>query len=377
MKRRLLVPAVIALAFLLFPVSVYAQTSAIYEEQLAASGADTLVERLPADAQELLSALELDGLSQNSFSNLSLSAALNTVLSMLRADTTVPLQALSSLLAVVVLSSLFGGVQSLAQRPSLQQTYHTVSVLAAAGLLLTSLGTLLRNVQSAVDSVNVFMLSFVPVYGGIVACGGSPTAALSYQTTLLAAAELFTQAIKGAVLPMLLVSLGLGCIGTVADGFNLSSFSGTFYKLVLWGLGLFSAIFSGVLSVQQMVSAAGDSVSSRAVKFSLASIVPVVGGVLSEAYSTVLGCAGLLRSTVGGFGLVATMVIVLPPILSCIGWSVCLSLGGNAAALFKLDELEKLCRCISGAVRVLIAVLAVLGLMMIVSTSVVAFMGRR
>ncbi len=373
--RQIFALAVVLL--LCLSLSVSAQTTEMYNEQLKASGADRLVERLPEDAQALLEALELDGFAQDGFTQLELSSVLNTLLSALQKNTAAPLQALLSLLAVVVLSAMFGGLQGLANRTPLRQTYHTVSVLAAAGLLLTAVGSLLRTVQAAVDSVNVFMLSFVPVYGVIVASGGSPTAALSYQTTLLTAAELFTQGVRGVVLPILLVSLALGCVGTVADGFCLSSFSTTFYKLVLWGLGLFSTVFSGVLSVQQMVAAAGDSVSSRALKFSLASFVPVVGGVLSEAYSTVMGCAGLLRSTVGGFGLVATAVIILPSLLSCVGWSLCLSLGGNAAALFKLDALEKLCRCVGGAVRVLIAVLAVLGLMMIVSTSVVAFAGRR
>lgn len=368
----------LAIALLLaFSFSVGAQTTELYEEQLAASGAGELIERLPADAQELLETLKLDGITPNDYTQLELSTVLNSLLSLLQTNTAAPMGALLSILAVVMLSAMFGGLQGLTDRSPLQQTYHTVSVLAAAGLLLTSFGALVRAVQAAVDSVGVFMLSFVPVYGVIVASGGSPTAAMSYQTTLLAAAELFTQGVRAAVLPILLVSLALGCIGTVAEGFCLSSFSTTFYKLVLWGLGLFCTVFSGVLSVQQMVAAAGDSVSSRAVKFSLASFVPVVGGVLSEAYSTVMGCAGLLRSTVGGFGVVSTLAIILPPLLSCVCWSVCLGLGGNAAALFKLDALEKLCRCIGGAVRVLIAVLAVLGLMMIVSTSVIVFVGRR
>ena len=373
--RRILALTVVLLICL--PLSAGAQTTELYEEQLAASGAGELVERLPADAQELLKTLKLDGFSQDGYTQLELSAVLNTLLSFLRENTAAPMAALSSVLAVVVLSAMFGGLQGLADRTPLRQTYQTVSVLAAAGMLLGSFGSLVRAVQAAVDSVNVFMLSFVPVYGVIVASGGSPTAAVSYQTTLLAAAELFTQSVRAAVLPILLVSLALGCVGTVVDGFCLNSFSTTFYKIVLWGLGLFCTVFSGVLSVQQMVAAAGDSVSSRAVKFSLASLVPVVGGVLSEAYSTVMGCAGLLRSTVGGFGVVSTLAILLPPLLSCVGWSVCLSLGGNAAALFKLDALDKLCRCIGGAVRVLIAVLAALGLMMIVSTSVIVFAGRR
>ena len=375
MMRRVLVLSVVL--FFCLSLTASADTTELYEEQLSASGAATLTQRLPADAKELLESLKLDDLSQENYANLELSVALNAFLSLLRNNTAAPMGALLCVLAVVVMSAMFSGLQGIADRSPLRQTYQTVSVLAAAGFLLSAVGALTRTVQAAVDSVNVFMLSYIPVYGVVLASGGSPTAAVSYQTTLLAAAELFTQGVRSSVLPILLVSLALGCVGTVADGFCLSSFSATFYKVVLWGLGLFSTIFAGVLSIQQMVASAGDSVSNRALRFSLASLVPVVGGVLSEAYSTVLGCAGLLRSTVGAFGLVATVAILLSPLVSCIGWSLCLSLGANAAALFKLDALEKLCRCIGGAVRVLIAVLAALGLMMIVSTSVVSFVGRR
>ncbi len=375
MKRRFVCLVLLLMAVFMLPAQ--AQTDVLYAEQLAASGAEELVQRLPADTQALLQSLMPYGFSPESYSSLSFSTVMDMVGSLLRDGCGGALAALASLTAVVVLSAMFGGLQNVTDRSTLRETYHTVSVLAGAGVLLGSFETVLNSVWKAVDSVQVFMLSFVPVYGAVVAAGGSPVGALSYQTTLLAAAEVLTLAMRNLVLPVLLVSLALGCVGTVADGFCLSAFSQSFYRVVLWGLGLFSAVFSGVLSMQQMVAAAGDSVSSRVVKFSLSGFVPVVGGALSEAYATVMGCAGLLRSTVGCFGLLAVVLLVLPPLLTCVGWNICLSVGGNAAALFGLTALQKLCACIAGAVRVLIAVLAVYGLIMIVSTSVVAFAGRR
>ncbi len=361
---------------LLFTLPVGARTNDLYAQQLEASGAQELKERLPADTQALLDSLSLGDWQPESMTDLSFSSVLDVLLQLLRDNASGPSAVLATLVALVALSALFGGLEGLTERASLRETYHSVSVLAGAGLLIGSFQPLLDTVWRAVDSVRVFMLSFVPVYAAVVAAGGSPSGALSYQTTLLAAAQLLTAGIHAVVLPVLLVSVAFGCIGTVADGFCLTAFSQSFYRAVLWGLGLFSTVFSGVLSVQQMVAAAGDSVSSRVVKFSLSGFVPVVGGVLSEAYSTVVGCAGLLRSTVGCFGLAAVVLTVLPPLCSCVLWNVCLGLGGNAAAMFGLSALEKLCRCIAGAVRVLIAVLAVYGLLMIVSTSVVVFVGR-
>ena len=103
----------------------------------------------------------------------------------------------------------------------------------------------------------------------------------------------------------------------------------------------------------------------------------LVGGLLSDAYATVVGCAGLLRSTVGCFGLVAVCLLVLPTLVQCICWHLGLHLAAGAAGLFQLSPVEKLCRTAAGSVRVLIAVLAVLALLMVVSTTVIAFSAGR
>ena len=236
--------------------------------------------------------------------------------------------------------------------------------------------SLIQRIGETVDRVTVFLTGFAPVYAGILVTSGSAAGALSYQTTLLAATQLLTWMIRGLVFPVLTVSLAMGCTGSVTHGFCLDSFSQTLHKTILWALGLFSTLFSGLLSLQQMVAAAGDSLSSRVMRFSLASFVPVVGGLLSEAYSTVVGCSGLLRSTVGSFGLLATVLIIVEPLVSCICWNISLGLAGSAAALFGLPSLEKLCRTAVGAVRVMIAVLAVFALLMVVSTTVLVFAGR-
>lgn len=345
----------------------------MYAQQVTASGADRLSQRLPADTQSLLAELELDSLQPQSYTGLSFSRVLEGVLSLLQSKSGGPLQALSTLIAVVAMAALFSHLDTAAGGNALRQTYQGISTLAAGSALLLPLFSLLQTVEQTVDSVAVFVGAYVPVYAGVLAAGGSATAAASYQTTLLAAVELLTLLCRSAVLPLLLVSLALGCTGAVTDGFSLEAVSATIHKSILWVIGLLCTLFSGLLSLQQMVAAAGDSLGRRAVKFSLSSFVPVVGGLVSEAYSTVLGCAGLLRSTLGVFGLAATVLTVAPPLVSCVCWSISLSLAATAAALFRLPALEKLCRTAAGAVRVLIGLLAVFALLMILSTTVVVY----
>ena len=362
--------------FGLLCLPVAAQTTDFYEEQLAASEAETLLQQLPADTRELLEELELHTLQPESYLSLDTQTLLTGFSALLEQEMDGPLGALMTLVAVVALSALFSSLEGGAQILSLRQSYQSVATLAAGGAMLVPLCGLMETVRRAVDGVAVFMTSYIPVYAGVLAAGGAVGGAVSYQTTLMAAAQLLTWLFRSAVLPLLLVSLALGCTGAVTDGYPLDTVSATIHKTILWTLGLLSTLFSGLLSLQQMVAAAGDSLSARAVKFSLASFVPVVGGVVSEAYSTVVGCAGLLRSTVGVFGLIATVLVAAPSLVSCICWNVCLQLAATAAALFRLTPLEKLCKTAAGAVRVLIALLAVFALLMIVSTTVVVFTAK-
>lgn len=368
--------------FVLFTLPVAAQTETqsaeeLYVQQLEASGADRLVGALPADVQELLRELELDGLDPAGYTQLSVSRVAELLSGLLAREAGGPMRAFGVLLGIVLLAALFSGLEGAAENRALRQTYHGVAVLGAGGALLVPLFALLETVRQTVEQVMVFLTAYVPVYAALLATGGRAGSALSYQTTLLGASQLLTWLVGEVVFPVLTVSLAMGCTGAVAEGFCLESFSQTLHKAVLWVLGLFSTAFSGLLSLQQMVAAAGDTLGNRVMKFSLSSFVPVVGSLLSEAYSTVVGCAGLLRTTVGAFGLLAVMLVILPPLLSCICWSVSLYLASSAAALFGLAPLEKMCRLASGGVRVLIAVLAVFALLMVVSTSVIVFAAGR
>ena len=63
-------------------VPANANTTELYEEQLAASGAAALMQHLPADAQALLESLKLDGFSQENYRQLTLPAVLNVLLSL-------------------------------------------------------------------------------------------------------------------------------------------------------------------------------------------------------------------------------------------------------------------------------------------------------
>lgn len=370
--------AVLAVLLWLFSVPVFAQTDQqeMYEQQLDSGGVTDLPATLPDEVQGWLSQMGLDTFDPNRFADLEFDTLLTALTDLLTAQSSGPLQALGTLLGVVLMGGLLTGLEGVSATAPLRQTFHGLAVAGAGAALLVPLSGLLNTIAKTVEQVTVFVTAYAPVYAAVVAIGGHPTGAVAYQATLLGASQLLVWAVQGIIFPVLMVSLAFGCAGSVADGFRLDALSGFLHKLILWFLGLFSTVYSGLMSVQQLAASAGDTLGGRVIRFSLSSFVPVVGGLLSEAYNTVRGCGDLMRTTVGCFGMVAMVLVVLPPLCSCICWNVSLHLAAAGAGLFRLGSVECLCRTAAGVVRVLIALLAVFALLMVVSTVVVSTAGR-
>ena len=194
---------------------------------------------------------------------------------------------------------------------------------------------------------------------------------------MLFAAQLMTMLATYVIVPLMTISLALGLTGAVSGGLKLDAAGGLLNKTAVWLLSLTATLFVGLLSMQNLVGAAADSLAGRAVKFSLSSFVPVVGGALSEALGSVQGCLSLLRSTLGGFGILATAAMLLPPLLECAVWALGLSLCSMASEMFGLTQLTAVLKSAQAVVKTLIGVLAVCGLFLIVSTTIVTMAAAR
>lgn len=352
-----------------------AEWDELYQEQAEASGAGDLPDNLPEETRQLLDQLGITSIDAEGFSSLEPQGVWKALAELTGQEASGPLRSVGVVLGVVLLCALMEGMKQTLRDPSASPVFQVVCVLAACAALLVPLSSCVQAVCRAAESTSVFMGSFVPVYAGILVTAGHAVTAASYQTVVLFAAELITLLATHLLVPLLTVSLALGMAGSLDTGLRLDSLSSAINKGAAWLLGITTTLFVGLLTLQGIVGGAADTLSSRALRFSLSSMVPVVGGSLSEAFSAVKGCLGLLKSTVGGFGMLATALIVLPPLLQCAVWSLGLALCTAAAELFGLGQISALLRSAQAVVKTLIAVLAACSLFMIVATAVVTAAG--
>ena len=163
MKKRILrVFLALTVFILLLSLPVRADEAELYQN----SGADTLMEALPEEAQSLLQNVGADPMETPApDAATKLFSALSEGF---RAEWTAPARALLTLLASCVLCRL---VQEFAAK-ELSYAVSVCGALCAAVTLFSPMASLLEQAARVTDAAAVFLLAAVPVYAGLLFTAG-------------------------------------------------------------------------------------------------------------------------------------------------------------------------------------------------------------
>lgn len=365
----------ILLLFFTFPVSAQ-DTASFYQQQLEVAGVDELWNDLSEDTRDLYHQIGVDSVSDLGDLTVQPQTLLSSLANTVAAESRQPLMIAGVLLAAVVLCAYLSGTRDTVSSPGLTTVYNQVSILAVCAVLLMPFADLIGKVQEALSGTAVFLGSFTPVYIAILAAGGQLQTALSYQSVLLLFAQLLTFFSDKVLMPVLLCALALGVVSAVSDTGNLGKLGGRLLKAGSWGLGILSAVFTALLSVNTLLGSAKDSLGNRMMKLSISSFVPVVGSAVSEAYLTVRSCLTLVKSTVGVFGILTAGMLLSPAIIGCIAWLISLWLSSLAAEAFNQTEIAGFLKTVTGVIKAMLAMLSLSAVFMIITTTVVSLAGR-
>lgn len=256
------------------------------------------------------------------------------------------------------------------------ETAIYAAVLSISAIIATDIWKSVEIAVNAVKSCCSFMISFVPVFASILALSGKTVTAPAMSALLLGATETVSFAASFMVLPLMGGYLALSIGSGVSPLLNSSGVVDSVKKLSMWIMSLLGTLFVGVLGIQTAVNSAADSVTLRAAKFILGTSVPVAGGVLSEAVSTISTSMGLLRSSIGVYGVVALAITLLPIVVEMILWRCVLMLNISLGELFSLPKITGILRAVDSMLSVLLGVVLLVGGMFIISLSVVVMAGK-
>lgn len=352
-----------------FSIQVSAQSN--YQTQYENIGADRLAESLNQQTQNFLKESGIDAKNPNWVDNLTAENTLKHIWNFVLSGAKQPIKTGVLIASVVFLSA---ALTSFGTAMRLDIAIYA-AVLAITAFIATDIWQSVSVAVNTVKGCSTFMLSFVPVFATILALSGKTITAPAMSALLLGITEIVSFVLSFAVLPLMGGYLALSISSGVSPLINGSGLVDGLKKLSMWIISLISTLFVGILGIQTAVNSAADSVTLRTAKFILGTSVPVAGSVLSEAVSTISTSLGLLKSSIGVYGVVAIGFMLLPIVIELVLWRGALLLNIALSEMFSLVKITGILRAVDSMLSVLLGVILVVGGMFIISLTVVIMAG--
>ncbi len=188
-------------------------------------------------------------------------------------------------------------------------------VSAVTAIAAADVSALLGLGSQALKDMDAFSKLLLPTVTAACAAAGKPAAAAARQAAVLLFLGLLLTLADRFILPLVYAYVAAQAAGAAMGNGGLKRLGG----LLKWiATGLLSLLVTGFvlyLSITGAVAGNADVMVQKAAKTAISGMIPVVGGILSDAAEAVVAGAGILRGTVGVTGLLAVLAICLTPFL--------------------------------------------------------------
>lgn len=288
-----------------------------------------------------------------------LRAALLGIRPDLREASRVSLGVIAAVMLVSILQSFHGSVKAVSE---------LAGAAAIAGGLLLSANSLIRLGGETITEISEYGKLLMPVMTAAMAVqGGVSSATALYAGTAVFDAVL-SSLIARLLVPMVYLYLALAAANSAVEEDILGRLRDLVKSFVSWSLKTILTVFTTYMAITGVVSGTTDAAALKATKVTISSVVPVVGGILSDASEAVLVSAGLMKNTAGVYGILAVLAVFLNPFLKIGIHYLILKLTAALCALFGAKRMTALVGDFSGAMGLLLAMTGSECLLLLIST---------
>ncbi len=229
---------------------------------------------------------------------------------------------LRQLLVISILSAFFHQIQVQKEEKSLVDLAFSVCFLILIFVGLQSFRTVVSIANSSLQDMVSFMYALLPLMSTLLAAVGGVTSAAIFHPVLVAVVGGIAGLARSLLFPIIYISAILGLLAHFSPILPLSRLAGLAKQVSVMLLTLFFTLFFGVLAVRGAIAPVADGIALRTAKFLTSSLIPVVGGMFSNAVEVVVGGSLLIKNTVGVFGLLLIFFMVALPIIKI--WAIIL-----------------------------------------------------
>mgnify|MGYP006279374373 CR=1 FL=1 len=222
---------------------------------------------------------------------------------------------LGKLLLLAIISAILVNLQNAFSNGSIATISNFVCYIILISIVIKSFIISMDIAKSTIDSMVVFMQALIPILITLLMAVGGITSSALLNPMILGSLGIFSTLIKNIIIPLIFFSTILGLVSKISDKVQINKISGLLREISVVALGVCLTVFMGIMSIQGATSSRVDGITIRTAKFAIDNFVPVVGGFLSDAMDTVVGCSMLLKNAMGVIGVIILFLVCIIPIV--------------------------------------------------------------
>lgn len=315
--------AILLLALL--ALAVPASAMEIDKEQASLFGADGLEDSLTGDAAKLME--DYDPLEQADFA----AGAASIFSSAVRQSGGAVKASAVTLLRVMMILVLCQMVDAVGQ----ERVGKLTAMAAALGITAccaSDLYTMVGLGQTTMEEISNFSGLLLPVMAAAATASGAAVSAGAMYTVAAFFSNILIRVCRYLLIPLVYAYLGLAMADDALGQDRLQRLRELLGWIIRTGLKTVMYLFTGFLAATGLLSGSADAAALKAARLTISTVVPVVGGIISDAAESLLSSAGLLRSAIGTFGMLAVLAYFVLPFcrmgISYLAFKLTAALGG-------------------------------------------------
>lgn len=266
--------------------------------------------------------------------------------------------------------SVTGVMAIMALLTNLSRSPETVTLIGSsciACLLAVPVVSLITRSFSVLEALSIFTSSFAGVFCAVVSASGGMIQGTSFLGLNIALNSVMSVILSGVSKPL----ANCMCALSFLSCFNIKTFSermsDLFKKFYVFILGILTTVFSGLSAIKTILGGSADTVAVKGIKFLVGRSLPIVGGIVSESYQSVIASLGLIKNTLGVFGILTVVITVLPIVMELFIWCLSFNFISTVSEIFGCFKIQNLILVFKDVIILLIATICFSAVLFIIS----------
>lgn len=255
-------------------------------------------------------------------------------------------------------------------------TVSFISAIIIISLIIIPIIRLLFDAVSAIKNTTVFINGYLPIMCAIIIASRNPSLAFTYNSYTLFLSSIISTTAENILLPMIKGIFVFSIISSISQEEFKDRIIKSINRIITILLSLFSTIFTSLLTTQSVLAVSSDSLIMRGIRTISGAIVPIVGGGVGDALSSVFSSFLIMKNTLGIFVIIVIILINLPVLVELLLWYFIITFSSIVSSMVGIEHLTKTLDSIASAVSLLNIIVFFITFIFVISTGVVIMIGK-